>query len=54
MIRDHIASSCSIAQEDFEFTPFDSKGGLKKFYQLFGDKSKIVIEEINEALLVTT
>jgi type I restriction enzyme R subunit len=54
MVRDHIASSVRIMQDDLDFTPFDSKGGLGKFYQLFGDKFKVVLEEMNDALLVTT
>jgi type I restriction enzyme, R subunit len=30
--------------------PFDSKGGLGKMYQLFGDQMDSVMDELNEAL----
>ena len=50
MIRDHIASSFHIENEDFENTPFDGKGGLGKMYQLFGKDTEKVIEEMNEVL----
>ena len=50
MIRDHIAASVSIEKEDFEFTPFQERGGLIKIYQLFGDKLDAILDELNEAL----
>jgi type I restriction enzyme R subunit len=37
LIRDHIAVSMEITTDDLELSPFDSKGGLGKFYQLFKD-----------------
>ena len=36
-IKDHIASSLSIEQDDFEDVPFNQIGGLGKAYELFGD-----------------
>lgn len=51
MIRDHIATSMQITTNDLEYTPFDSKGGLGKFYQLFGDKYEEVLDEMNLALV---
>lgn len=51
MIRDHIATSVQITPEDLEYTPFNSKGGLGKFYQLFGEQYEQVLEEINLALV---
>jgi len=53
MIRDHVASSFRITADDLDLTPFDNKGGLGRFYQLFGDKFKVVLDEINTALLIT-
>ncbi|MFT4143175.1 MAG: type I restriction-modification enzyme R subunit C-terminal domain-containing protein [Mobilitalea sp.] len=50
MIRDHIAVSMQITKDDLEYTPFDGKGGLGKFYLLFGNKYEEVLEEINIAL----
>lgn len=50
LIRDHIATSLSIEADDFEFSPFNQKGGLGKAYQLFGPELPIVLEELNEVL----
>ena len=51
MIRDHIAISAHINAEDLDLTPFDKKGGLGKFYQLFGDEYEQILEEMNYALV---
>jgi len=51
MIKDHIATSVSVQADDLELEPFDRKGGLGKFYQLFGDKYEDLLNEINEALV---
>jgi len=50
LIRDHIATSCSIEEEDFDFTPFSQAGGLGKARQLF-PQLPALLEELNEALL---
>lgn len=50
LIRDHIATSLSIEADDFEFSPFNQKGGLGKAYQLFGAELPKVLEELNEVL----
>jgi type I restriction enzyme R subunit len=50
MIRDHIISSFHIDRDDFDMSPFDSKGGMGRMYQLFGDHMDDVINELNEAL----
>jgi type I restriction enzyme R subunit len=49
-IKDHIASSLRIEQDDFDDIPFSQLGGLGKAYQLFGDKLPIILEELNERL----
>jgi len=51
MIRDHIAVSAHIDAEDLDLTPFDKKGGLGKFYQLFGDEYEQILEEMNYVLV---
>lgn len=51
MIRDHIAVSAHIEADDLDLTPFDKKGGLGKFYQLFGDEYEQILEEMNYALV---
>ncbi len=50
MIRDHIIGSFHVERDDLEMAPFDSKGGLGKMYQLFGDQMDSVMDELNEAL----
>ena len=50
MIKDHIASSFHIEEDDFSRAPFDAEGGLGKMYQLFGTQMNEIIQEINEAL----
>lgn len=51
MIRDHIAVSAHIETDDLDLTPFDKKGGLGKFYQLFGDEYEQILEEMNYVLV---
>ncbi len=53
MIKNHIASSVRISKEDFENTPFYQKGGLVKFYNLFGEKTEIILNELNNRLTST-
>ena len=51
MIRDHIATSMSVTPADLEYTPFNGKGGLGRFYDLFGDEYETILNEMNYALL---
>ncbi len=51
MIRDHIATSMSITVEDLDYMPFNTKGGLGKFYRLFGSDYENILNEMNQALL---
>ncbi len=51
MISEHIATSASILVEDLDLTPFDSHGGLGKFYQLFGDSYEEILYEMNYELV---
>ncbi len=51
MIRDHIATSAHIETDELELTPFNSKGGLGKFYQLFGDEYEDILNEMNYVLV---
>ena len=50
MIRDHIVTSVRIEKNDFDYTPFVDKGGLGKFWKLFGEETEKIIEELNEVL----
>lgn len=51
LIKEHIVTSLSILPEDLEYTPFDSKGGLGGFYQVFGEKYQEILDEMNEELV---
>ncbi|WP_010244352.1 type I restriction endonuclease subunit R [Acetivibrio cellulolyticus] len=51
MIKDHIAMSFHLDKDDLDYSPFDAKGGLGKMWQLFGDKTDEIIDELNEGLV---
>lgn len=51
LIRDHIATSLSIEKADLDYSPFDSKGGLSRFYDLFGDGYEVILKEMNLVLV---
>ena len=51
MIKDHIASSLSIEPDDLELSPFDHKGGLGRFYEVFGDSYEEILHEMNIELV---
>jgi len=50
LIKDHNAASFHIEKDDFDLNPFNARGGLGKMWQLFGDQSDGIIDELNEAL----
>ncbi|HEY8658020.1 MAG TPA: DEAD/DEAH box helicase family protein [Hanamia sp.] len=50
MIKDYVANSFHVAKEDFELDPFNKNGGLGKMWQLFGEKTDEIINELNEVL----
>lgn len=51
MIRDHIATSGSVSSDDLDLSPFGEKGGLGRFYVLFGGKYQEVLDDMNYALV---
>ena len=50
MLKDHVAASVSVALDDLDYTPFIEDGGKGKMWQLFGNESENIINELNEAL----
>lgn len=50
MIKDYVTNSFHIDKDDFDLNPFNAQGGLGKMWQLFGDKTEEIINELNEAL----
>lgn len=51
LIKDHIAVCLSIVPEDLDLTPFDQKGGLGRFYDVFGDQYEAILQEMNVELV---
>jgi type I restriction enzyme, R subunit len=51
MIKDFVAGSFHVDKEDFELDPFNKNGGLGKMWQLFGEKTDEIINELNEMLV---
>jgi type I restriction enzyme, R subunit len=50
MIKDYVAASFHIERDDFDLSPFNANGGLSKMWQLFGEKTDGIIDELNEVL----
>jgi type I restriction enzyme, R subunit len=50
MIKEYVAGSFHVEKDDFELDPFNKNGGLGKMWQLFGEKTDEIIEELNEVL----
>ena len=51
LIKDHIAASLSVEPSDLDLNPFDHKGGLGRFYEVFGDNYEELLAEMNEVLV---
>ena len=51
LIKDHIASSCSISRDDFDYAELADKGGLQKAWGLFGKDLDILMTEMNLELV---
>ena len=49
-IRDHVATSMEVTKGDFEYTPFQERGGLGKAASLFGEDLDRLLTEMTEAL----
>ena len=50
MIKDYIAGSFHLEKDDFELDPFNKNGGLGRMWQLFGEGTEEIINELNEVL----
>ncbi len=51
LMKDHIASSCSIARDDFDYAALADRGGLQKAWSLFGEQIDGLMTEMNEELV---
>mgnify|MGYP001600429831 FL=1 len=50
MIKEFISTSFHMEKEDFALDPFNHEGGLGKMWQLFGETTDTLLQELNEAL----
>lgn len=51
LMKDHIASSCSIARDDFDYAELAARGGLQKAWGLFGEELDALMAGMNEELV---
>lgn len=51
LIKEHIASSCSIGRDDFDYAELAGKGGLQKAWNVFGEQLDELMQEMNEELV---
>lgn len=51
LIKDHIAASCAISREDFDYAQLATHGGLTKAWQVFGEQIDGLLAEMNEELV---
>lgn len=51
LIRDHVATSGSVSTDDLDLSPFGERGGLGRFFVLFGDKYQELLDDINYSLV---
>ncbi len=50
MIKEQIKVSYHIERDDFDLNPFNARGGLGKMWELFGDETDNIINELNESV----
>jgi len=51
LMKEHIASSCSISRDDFDYAELADKGGLQKAWGLFGKDLDNLMNEMNSELV---
>ncbi|MBI5901720.1 MAG: DEAD/DEAH box helicase family protein [Rhodocyclales bacterium] len=51
LVKEHIASSCCIAREDFDYAELADKGGLQRAWAVFGEQLDGLMQEMNEELV---
>ena len=51
LMKDHIASSCCISRDDFDYAELADKGGLQKAWGLFGKELDGLMGEMNVELV---
>jgi len=51
LMKEHIASSCSIGRDDFDYAELADKGGLQRAWAVFGEELDGMMTEMNEELV---
>jgi len=51
LMKDHIASSCNIHRDDFDYAKLAAKGGLQKAWAVFGEELDGLMNEMNWELV---
>lgn len=51
LVKDHIASSCRIERDDFDYAQLAGKGGLQKAWSVFDGQLDELLAEMNEELV---
>ena len=51
LMKDHIASSCCITRDDFDYAELADKGGLQRVWGLFGKELDALMDEMNMELV---
>lgn len=51
LIKDHIIASLSVEPKDLDLSPFDRKGGLGRFFEVFGEHYETILYEMNRELV---
>ena len=51
LMKEHIASSCAISRDDFDYAELADKGGLQKAWSLFGKELDGLMSEMNVELV---
>ena len=51
LMKEHIAGSCSIGRDDFDYAELAARGGLQKAWGLFGEELDALMGEMNEELV---
>lgn len=51
LVKDHIASSCRIERDDFDYAQLAGKGGLQKAWNVFDGQLDELLAEMNEELV---
>jgi type I restriction enzyme R subunit len=50
-MKDHIANSCQISRDDFDYAQLADMGGLQKAWGLFGKDLDTLMSEMNLELV---